>query len=77
MRDQLGLHREPLWALLELSREGRLRIRLAGEALVAQMPQGLLPLLACLVHLALQRRPGPLLALGRAYDHPAFPARCL
>src|SRR5258708_6290164 len=73
MRDELGLYPEPLWALLELLREGGLGIRLTGEALVAQMPQGLLPLLTHGVHLALERRPGLLLALRRAHDHPAFP----
>jgi hypothetical protein len=38
MRDEIGLHREPLRTLLELLHERRLRSGRAGEALIAQVP---------------------------------------
>src|SRR5262245_18851991 len=37
------------------------------------MPEHLLPLLADLLHLPLQRRSGALLALAGPHNHPAFP----
>src|SRR5262249_45908461 len=73
MQDELRWHAEPLGALLELLGEGRLRIGLTGEALVAHMPQRLLPRFARGVHLPLPRRPRTLLALRRTDDHPALP----
>src|SRR5260370_34066613 len=73
--DELRLDGEPLGTLLEGVGEGRLCIGCRREALVAQMAEGLLPLVPHDVHLALQRRPSALLALRRAHDHPTFSSR--
>ena len=57
--------------------KGGPRIGHTGEALVAQMPERFLPLGARRLHLPLQRRADPLLALRRAHHDPAFARRGL
>src|SRR5260221_4107497 len=49
-----------------------MRIGFARKALVAQMPELLLPHLARLLDLTLQCHPGPLLALGGAHHDPTL-----
>jgi hypothetical protein len=77
MWDELGRHREPLRARLQLTGKCGLGVGLAGEALVAQMPQHLFPRRADVLDLAGQRRPDPLLTRGGAPHDPAFAGRRL
>src|SRR5262249_38891131 len=61
--DEARLHVEPVGALLEPLVERRLGVWFAGEALIAQMPQRLLPLLTRLLHLTGECCSCPLLAV--------------
>src|SRR5262249_53929963 len=73
MGAELALHREPRRKLLQLLGERRCGVGGPGAALLAQMPQRLLPGLARLLHLTRPHRLGPLLALCGAPHSPAFP----
>src|SRR5262245_48720558 len=77
LHDEHALHPQPRRALFELPGEGGPGIGHAGEALVAQVPEGFLPLLACRLDLPPQRAPRALFALRGAHDHPALPCRRL